>query len=188
MSDFFTKSDGSDVKPIDSFENAGGNFKLIPEGTKLVAAILSAEWVDEEVNKFSGDLVLQHIVVTSVVTDKGEYSGVTTKHKLHVFHDDGKKADKAKDMLMAYDTNIKGHIEKLRAAKKFTVGDSEQINRALAGGNVLLTYAVYEMNDRTGNWVRAVESAKAKKPEPVTKEPDFAPELPDDEYDPEIPF
>lgn len=185
MINFFTKSTGEEIEQSNTFENSGIQ-AIIPDGTRLHANILEATW--EEESQYLNQLIL----IKWYMTEKGQYNGFIVNQKIAVISDkDSKKgatdkvrvseskADKAKEMLMAIDSNCKGELFKLAQAGKFEIGNNMQLARALAGGSALITAAVYEMEStninpetgelyppRVGNWIRAVSSvSKAQKQE-----------------------
>lgn len=184
---FFTKSTGETIEPTNTFENSGIQ-AIIPENTKLHANILEATW--EAATQYNN----QHILIKWYITEKGQYNGFIVNQKVAVLDDKASKADKAKEMLMAIDSNCKGELFKLAQAGKFDIGNNMQLARALAGGSALVTVAEYEMESNTGgdpirgNWIRAVSPvSKAQKQD--NKKEEQHQDLPDtDDYDDDIPF
>lgn len=185
MNNFFTKSTGETIEPTNEFTNSGFQ-EIIPSGTTLHANILEATWQDET------QYFNQHILIKWHITEKGKYTGFIINQKIHVFDDKPAKSDKAKEMLMAIDSNVKGQLLKLAQDGKFVVGDNMQLARALAAGAALITVGVFDMPSNTGgdnikgNWVRSVGPVAKNKPaarqeEPAPNDVDF-----DDSLD--VPF
>ena len=186
MKNFFTDSSGKELEA--TYEaSAPTGLVIIPSGTKLEVTVLG---VDIEPYDDYGNN--EHVVVNVVVTETGsEYRGIETKHKLHVSDEKGSKADKAKSMLLAYDTNHKGELLK-HAKTGVDIISVALLNRALNGAVVNATYEVWEMTgsdgvERTGNWIRAIGSKKSKSQDAnIIKK---AKSIKDDEsFDENIPF
>lgn len=161
---FFTKTDGTAVKKTKTVE-VGGFQKLIPEGTQLQCAIAAAVWAPEDSRN------AQHVDITLHVTEQGDYRNFKVHHKLHVLDPEAKKRDRSLDMLMAYDENCKGELQKADAAGVPLIGNNTLLARALNGGQVVATFDVWETeNQRTGemmsgNWVRAIQPMPKKEQE-----------------------
>jgi len=191
---FFKKSDGSNIDPQTS-ASVGGFQPIIPDSTQLRCAIAGAQWEAATAN------ANKHIIVTLHVTEPGAYRNFTVAHKLHVLDDSDKKRDKALEMLMTYDTLCRGALLKADREGKTITDNNPLLARSLNGGNVLATFGVWEMENKstgevmTGNWVREIKAAK-----PVAEEKAEAAEMdkkaesqgmdePVDDYDDsDIPF
>lgn len=152
--DLFTKSNGEATTVSTSCD--ASSRVIIPDGTQLLCHTLGAKWnpADQYSNK--------HLEIGLMVTQAGEFKGMTQKHKLHVFDSKETKADKAKDMLAVYDTLSGGKIKAL-GDKAMVDG---QINKAIAGIELVVTFGLIESTytNRDGvevesknNWVRAIQ-------------------------------
>ena len=198
MTNFFTKSTGEQIEDKNSFENSGRQ-EPIPAGTKLNANVLEATWEDET------QYAKQHVLINWYITESGKYNGFTVKQKIHVFDAKTSKADKAKEMLMAIDSNCKGLLAKAADAGKLVIGDNGQLARALCGGSAMITVDVYEIEStnvdpatgelyppRTGNWVRSVgpvAKKQAQEDKHIEKLADKkSPNYDAGEYDDDLPF
>ena len=175
MDNFFKTTDGEELE-ASTEAVAGGLQPLIPVGTKLLCAIASVEVEPED--DYGNN---EHVVIMLHVTERGEYKDFTVNHKLHVNDDKAKKADKARETLLAYDANCKGELLKKAKAGQ-NIMDAATLSLALNGGEVTAEFDVWEMKrqerennkfvfddngdpvmvTRTGNWVRGIY--------PVTKD------------------
>lgn len=146
---FFKLSTGQTAQSDGNFDAGGGNLEPIPEGTKVRTIITEAKWAE-----YQGD---RYISLRHDVAD-GEFKKRVVFQKLRVLDDDPKKADKAKMMLAAIDANCGDKLSKL---------DDEpsdiDLMKALCNKPIVCRVGVWEMNDKSGNWVQAVEGS-AKKP------------------------
>ena len=140
------------------------SFETIPDNTKALAIISSAEWRDA--NEFNG----RHISLTWDIVE-GEFKGRKVFQKIKLFETDKTKALKAQKMLIAIDANCKGAIV---AAG---VEPTQQGLQSLLHSPMYIMIKEYEMNGSKGNWVAAV-SARTTPKEPAVattpKEPSVA--------------
>ena len=138
------------------------SFETIPDNTKALAIISSAEWRDA--NEYNG----RHISLTWDIVE-GEFKGRKVFQKIKLFETDKTKALKAQKMLIAIDANCKGAIV---AAG---VEPTQQGLQSLLHSPMYILIKEYEMNGSKGNWVAAV-SARTTPKEPVAtpKEPAVA--------------
>lgn len=162
---FFKLSTGQTAQSDGNFDSGGGNLEPIPEKTKVRTIITDAKWAE-----YQGD---RYISLRHDVAD-GEFKKRVIFQKLRVLDDDPKKADKAKMMLAAIDANCGGKLSQL---------DDEpsdiDLMKALCNKPIVCRVGVWEMNDKVGNWIQAVEGS-AKKPAaskpassaPANKEPE----------------
>ena len=170
MDNFFKTTDGEELE-ASTEAVAGGLQPLIPVGTKLLCAIASVEVEPED--DYGNN---EHVVIMLHVTERGEYKDFTVNHKLHVNDDKAKKADKARETLLAYDANCKGELlKKARAGQN--IMDAATLSLALNGGEVMTEFDVWEMERQerdknnkpvfdddgepvmvkfSGNWVRGI--------------------------------
>lgn len=153
---FWQKQDGSAVENTNSFEMGGGDIKLIPNNTALIAAIEEAKW-----SEYQGE---SYINLKWRVMRPAEYANRVIFQKLHVF--DPKKGDKAKQMLMAIDANCGGKLARLNDAP-----EDMDLMTALVGKPMAAKVQVWEINGKTGNWISAVSPAKQQAPQAQTQAP-----------------
>lgn len=161
---FFQLSDGSQIEGSKEFDGGGGNIEPIPGGTVVLAAPSEAKWESKEGQQ-------DYISLKWVVMLPEEYKNRIVFQKIQVNHEETKKADKAKRMLVAIDANAGG---KLMAAGEEPTDESLQL--ALTNKMMSLSLEVWEIDtdkdtgetlpegDRPrGNWVRAVADKTAAK-------------------------
>lgn len=181
---FFTTSDNKAIEKSGSMEMGGGDIEPIPSKTQVLAAPDEAKWDDYE-----GD---EYISLRWNILQPKEYANRKIFHKIKVCDSDPKKADKAKRMLAAIDTNAGGKL--LASGERPT---DESLTRCLVNKPMVLLLQVWEMErdgeKKRGNWVSAVSprqsgSAKpdASTPELVKEEPRPAQDF--DSFDDDIPF
>ena len=142
---FWQKQDGSAVETSTTFESGGGEITPIPNNTALIAAIEEAKWAD-----YQGE---SYINLKWRVMRPSEFANRVIFQKLHVF--DPKKGDKAKQMLMAIDANCGGKLARLNDAP-----EDHDLMTALIGKPMAAKVQVWEINDKSGNWISAVSPAK----------------------------
>lgn len=176
---FWNTSDNQTIEAISEFE-AGGNIEPIPNNTDVLAAPDQAGWDRHN----DSDL----ISVRWNILQPKEYEGRKIFQRIRVMDDDDKKADKAKRMLAAIDTNAGGKL--LASGEEPT---DESLARCLVNKPMVLKLMVWEMEGddgqpRSGNWVSAVSPRKAgKKAAKAAPKPEPEPVV-DDGYDDDIGF
>lgn len=144
---FWNTSDNEQLKPNDgSFDAGGGNLEPIPHGTTVLAAPLECKWITP---KDPGEPEL--INIQWVVLGPAAYKNRRVFQKVRVYDTDPKKADKAKRMLAAIDSNAGGKL--LAAGKEPT---DATLTQCLVNKPMMLKLGVWEIEDKTGNWVQAV--------------------------------
>ena len=158
---FWQKQDGSQVENTSSFEMGGGDIKPIPNNTALIAAIEEAKW-----DSYEG---VSYISLKWRVMRPAEYANRVVFQKLHVF--DPKKGDKAKQMLMAIDANCGGKLARLNDAP-----EDHDLMTALIGKPMAAKVQVWEINDKSGNWISAVSPAKQAPQAQQQPQPQRAPQ------------
>jgi len=135
----------------------GNDFPIIPKGTQVKAAITDAKWRE---NKATG---AEGISLTWEILAPKEYMNQKIFQNLKVKDEDEGKRNKAMMMLAAIDKNCKGKI----AAKNRTPSDEDLLD-ALLGHPQVLLLDVWKMDDKEGNWVKAVSPcAKKEAPKPA---------------------
>lgn len=141
---FFKKSDGTDAaaKATGTVESGGNS--VIPDNTTCLAMITECAWYTDATR---GDT---YISATWTMAKPAEYANRKVFHKIRVKDADSKKADKALDMLAAIDKNAGGKL----AANGTEPTNADFVN--LMNKPMLVKVNVWEMNDRTGNWISKV--------------------------------
>ena len=147
----------NNVEVKTEFESGGGAFEPMPSGTKSKAVIEEAKWdsfTDEKTGK------TYHYITVKWSLLGGEFNNRKVFQKIRVRDEDEKKKTKALSMLAAIDANAGG---KLVAAG--VEPDDLALMSALSNKTMAITLDVWEINDKKGNWVRAVSSAGAQAPQ-----------------------
>ena len=141
---FFKKSDGTDAaaKATGTVESGGNS--VIPDNTTCLAMITECAWYTDTTR---GDT---YISATWTMAKPAEYTNRKVFHKIRVMDSDSKKRDKALDMLAAIDKNAGGKL----AANGTEPTNADFIH--LMNKPMLVKVNVWEMNDRTGNWISKV--------------------------------
>lgn len=150
----------------------GNSFEVIPDNTKALAIINSAEW--REANEFNA----KHISLTWEIVE-GEFKGRKVFQKIKLFETDKAKALKAQKMLIAIDANCKGAI--VNAG----VEPTQQGLQSLLHSPMYIMIKEYEMNGNKGNWVAAVSERKKGQQVQQPKNPETSVAFDDSE---DIPF
>jgi hypothetical protein len=151
---FFKTSDNKAVDTSGKFESGGGNFEPMPEGTSVLAAPVEAGW-----KSYEGE---DYINIQWQVLAPTEYRNRRIFQKIKVYEPTAAKADKAKRMLAAIDTNAGG---KLLALDK--TPDDADLTQSLVGKQMMLRLGFWEIDDKRGNWVQAVAPKTASVPAPA---------------------
>ena len=173
MSDNFWGNAATDA--TGEFDSGGGSSELIPEGTNVLAAISEIEWT-----LYNGD---EYISAKWTILKPDEYKNRKVFQKIRVMDEDVKKSDKAKRMLAAIDKNASGG-KLLSLGRKPTDLD---MAKALVNKPMVLKLGVWEMNDKSGNWVQAVSPKTAQQPTPKQDQKP-APANVDADFDADIPW
>ena len=168
---FWTTSDNQEIKATTTFESGGGN-TVIPDNTTCLAMIDEAQLTSYEENTY--------INIRWQVLEPAAYKGRKVFQKVKVFDADPKVSDKAKKMLAAIDANAGGKL----AASNEAPSDLTMA-KALLSKPMLIKVMVWEMNDRTGNWVSMVSPRGGSKTEAPVSTP--APTV-DAGFDADVPF
>ena len=155
---FWTTSDNQEIKPTTTFESGGGN-SVIPDNTTCLAMIDEAMLQSYEGNAY--------INLRWQVLEPVAYKGRKVFQKVKVFDADPKVSDKAKKMLAAIDANAGGKL----AASNEAPSDLTMA-KALLSKPMLIKIMVWEMNDRTGNWVSMVSPRTTTTAPKATKDPE----------------
>ncbi|MDU7405678.1 MAG: hypothetical protein E7L15_17700 [Citrobacter portucalensis] len=177
MSNFWNLSDGKTAESKSDFE-FGGGFELIPDGTRVLAAVEECkddEWEGERFFSLKWRIL------------DGEYKNRIIFQKLKVFSQKEKQRDNAITMLAAIDANAGGKL--MSSGKEPT---DFAIASALANRPMILLLRIWESEDKkkTGNYVAGVfgrQQTKASSAPKQTAKPDTQPEPPVD-YSDDVPF
>ncbi len=155
MSDsFFSDRSDDDIVAKDEAVGASGLQTIIATGTRLATTV--CEVTIEPENDYGNN---KHLKIIHHVTDKGYFKDHQVAHKLHIFDDDSKKRDKARETLLTYDKFGSGNIlKKLKevGAKKVLDNDSFLI-RELCGTSLVAEMNYWNMHrnvkNEQGVWV-----------------------------------
>lgn len=140
---FFTTSDGQNAAGNTEFTLGGGDIPPIPKGTRVLA------FIDEtKIDEYEGSRFVKN---RWNVVQPSEYANRKVFQKLHCWDTDINKRDKAIRMLAAIDANAGGKL----AASGQEPNDM-LLQQALMNRPMVLDLEVWEMNDKTGNWVNKV--------------------------------
>lgn len=140
---FWNTSDSKPVEASGKFDSGGGNMAPIPDETTVLAAPVEAGW-----KNYEGE---DYVNIQWQILAPAEYKNRRIFQKIKVYQTDISKADKAKRMLAAIDTNAGGKLMSIEREPS----DAE-LTQFLVGKQMLLKLGVWEINDKTGNWVMAV--------------------------------
>ena len=166
---FWQTSEGKSATDTTGKFESGGGIALIPENTTCLAMITEAN-----IAEYQGD---EYINLAWTVNKPDAYKNRKVFQKVRIFDAETKKRDKALNMLAAIDKNTGGKLSK---------SDSAPTNETLLHlmqKPMLIKVMVWEINDKTGNWVAAVSPRSVEEPVQVAPSPEIA----DDDID-GIPF
>lgn len=183
------------------FESKGGNFEVIPDGTRCKAHIEDVEW------KFydpDGENI-PYVNATWAIEAPDDYENRKIFHAIKLYGEDPsgkfykadaqeKKIESARAIFWAIDKNCGGKLAALK--RKPTDGE---LQRYLIGKSMFITLAVWESADKSssGNWIRKIEPLSsgnsAPQARPVQKKQPVPQSLPKsgsgfDDMDDDIPF
>ena len=165
----FKLSTGKAAATSGNMDMGGGNLAPIPEGTKVRAIITEAKW-----DTYEG---ARYIKLRWDVAD-GEYKKRVIFQKIKVFESSPEKADRQRAMLAAIDFNAGGKLAKLDKDEPSDV----DLASALCNKVMIVRVGVWEMGDKSGNWINAVQSATQNATQAAPAAPAQA------NYDDDIPF
>ena len=175
---FFTTSDNQAIQASTSFD-AGAGFEPMPKNTQLKVIIEEAAWTSSQHEE------KEFISLTWLCID-GEFKKRKVFQKLHVLHPDTKKSDKAKTMLAAIDANAGGAL-----MASGTMPDDMALSINLMNKPMAIVLDVWEIDGKSGNWVKAVAPLNAQAKQPAAQQQSVATSQltpPDNNFDPEIGF
>ena len=169
----FKLSTGKAAAANGNMDMGGGNLAPIPEGTKVRAIITEAKWDAHEGTR--------HIKLRWDVAD-GEYKKRVIFQKIKVFESSPEKADRQRAMLAAIDFNAGGKLARLEKDEPSDV----DLASALCNKVMIVRLGVWEMGDKSGNWINAVQGATQQASAPA---PQSAPAAPaQTNFDEDCPF
>ena len=163
---FFTTSDNQAIQTSNTFD-MNVEMEPIPNNTQLKAYIDEIKWDD-----YQGD---NYISARWTVID-GEYKGRKIFQKIRATDSDPAKADKAKRMLAAIDANAGGKL-----MSQGVQPDDMMLSINLMNKPMFIQVAIWEFDDKKGNWVKAVSGGSQPQPAaPVPSQPAPVPSFDDD--------
>lgn len=173
MTNFFTTSDNKAIENQNTFDMGGGNFDPIPNNTQLKSIIEEAKWDEYDSQKY---ISLKWSVID------GEFKNRKIFQKIRVMDTDAKKADKAKTMLAAIDSNAGGAL-----MSAGVMPDDMSLSINLMNKPMAIVVAIWEIDDKKGNWIKAVSPLNS--PQPAAQKPTATPEqAKSGGFDPDIGF
>ena len=152
---FWQTSEGKSATDTTGKFESGGGIALIPENTTCLAMITEANIANYEGNEY--------INLAWTVNKPDAYKNRKVFQKVRIFDAETKKRDKALNMLAAIDKNAGGKLSK---------SDSAPTNETLfflMQKPMLIKVMVWEINDKTGNWVAAVSPRSVEEPVQVAQ-------------------
>lgn len=167
---FFTLSDGNTATSDGNMDMGGGSFDPIPADTNVLAAI-----TESKIDSYEGE---RYINNAWTVLAPAEYKNRKIFQKLRVYDLDPAKKDKAIRMLAAIDANCGGKL--VASGKEPT---DSLLTQCLLNKLMVCNLQVWEINDKSGNWISKVSPRKAQQ----EAAPAPAPSVEDDMTD-DIPF
>ena len=170
---FFTTSDNQAINTQNTFDMGGGDFDPIPNNTQLKVIIEEAKWDEYQDDKY---ISLKWSVID------GEFKNRKIFQKIKVLEKDPKKADKAKTMLAAIDANAGGVL-----MSAGVMPDDMSLSINLMNKPMAIVVAIWEIDDKKGNWVKAVSPLNST-PKTAQQTPKVNPQEPSIDFDDDIGF
>lgn len=134
----------------------GGSVDLIPKNTRVVAT------VEEAKNDSYNDE--KYINLKWRVNLPKEFANRVIFQKLKVYT--AEKQQKAREMLAAIATNAGGRLfQAMQAGNEEMPSDASL--QSLCNSPMVLLLDVWELEEKSGNWVRSVAPYQAKAPQPA---------------------
>ncbi len=168
MSDIWGLSDGGSAADTGAEYEipGGGNFEVIPDGSKVLAMVEDAEWkTDDQGNEYLN--LKWSAVKPEDVQNRKIFQKLWIKDTDPRERDAdkaAKKRDRARRLFAAIDANAGGKL-----AKKGGIPGSEDVLLALANKLMVIRLGVWSMDDNRnpgqkmeGNWVQAVAPKTAE--------------------------
>lgn len=184
---FWNTSDNEDLTQgsTGEFDAGGGNIEPIPEGSKVLAMPTEAKWSEYEGTEY--------ISIQWQIAKPQEYENRRVFQKLYVTDVDARaknpaqKKDKALRMLAAIDKNAGGKL-----AKKGGRPSDVDLMGSLCGKAMLLKLGIWEIENKSGNYIQAVQPKDGGQVEvnaiKASAKPKSAPASYGDDLDSEVPF
>lgn len=187
---------GSAEESTGEYESKGGDFDVIPNGTRCLAVIDEISWKDFPSEEGEA---LKYIAARWTILKPNDYENRKIFHNIKVYGDDpsGKfydpekqqdKRAKERAILWAIDKNAGGKLAKLGRQPT-----SEELQKVLINKPMYITLRVWESSDKEkkGNWIVKIEPANATQAMPAAHQkaetkPTPKPSIRDDDDD--IPF
>lgn len=147
---FWKTSEGKSATDTTGKFESNSGIALIPENTTCLAMITEAN-----IAEYQGD---EYINLAWTVNKPDAYKNRKVFQKVRIFDAETKKRDKALNMLAAIDKNAGGKLSK---------SDSAPTNETLLHlmqKPMLIKVMIWEINDKTGNWVAAVSPRSVEEP------------------------
>lgn len=135
-----------------SMEMGGGDFEPIPANTQVLAYV-----EDAKIDEYQGD---EKVKITWVVLQPEEFKDRKVFQNVKVFDEKAEVAAKARKMLAAIDFNAGGKLLATGQAP-----DDMNLMAALSMKQMVLKLAVWDMNDKKGNWVTSVGAKGSSVPQ-----------------------
>ena len=158
MSNFWVTSDNKTIEATGEFTSGGGKIENIPDDTTCLALIDEAG-----IAEYDG---AEYVNLRWTVLEPVAYKGRKIFHKVRVFDADIAKADKAKKMLMAIDTNCGGKLAESQEAP-----NDNSMAKALLNKPMLIKVMTWELNGRSGNWIASVSPRNKATSAPIQETP-----------------
>lgn len=158
------------------FEMGGGALAPIPEDTKVLAVCEEAKNASYQDSWY--------VNLKWRISKPDEYNNRVIFQKCRVYDTDSDKAKRHKAMLAAIATNAGGGLFKAMEERKEDEPSDASLT-TITNRPMVLLLGVWETDDKSGNWVKAVSArAGTPKPEPIKAPPKAQPDVSLDE----IPF
>ena len=135
-----------------SMEMGGGDFEPIPANTQVLAYV-----EDAKIDEYEG---VEKVKITWVVLQPEEFKDRKVFQNVKVFDEKAETAAKARKMLAAIDFNAGGKLLATGQAP-----DDMNLMAALSMKQMVLKLAVWDMNDKKGNWVTSVGAKGSSVPQ-----------------------
>ena len=150
--------DGVDTENVSTeYESGGGDFPLIPHGTRVIACIDRIEWGTKKNFKVNVD---EDCILLRFDIEQGEYKNLKILKNLFVKSNDQSERSKSLNLLLAIDKNAGGKILQLKRAP-----DDDDLSKYLIGKSMVIIVGVIK-DKETGkerNYLAGVSANKESK-------------------------
>lgn len=159
--DFWNSSD--DVQSNGNYDVGGGDFPVIPDGTRVKAIIDKISWEFKK-NYKSGDE--ENCISARFEIEEGEFKGQKIFKNFFLESELEAEQTKAMNMFFAVDFNAGGKIKALK--RKPT---DEELNRYLINKSMVIVVGMMEGRDgrKDSNYLQGVSSGKNKPAQQASK-------------------